>query len=179
MSTPDGNCECGCGRPAPIATRNASAIGHVKGQPVRFIRGHSAGRFPGHVVEDRGYETPCWAWRGGKGSDGYGLTRHGARDGHKAQAAHRFYYERAHGPIPPAHDLHHRCEQRDCVNPDHVEPMTEADHLRGHSRLDWSDVDEMRRRRAAGGVTLKGLADEFGISETQVKRIVRGENWRR
>lgn len=33
-------CECGCGEPAPIATRSRSAIGHVKGQPIRFIAGH-------------------------------------------------------------------------------------------------------------------------------------------
>ena len=35
-------CECGCGIPAPIATRNRKAIGHVKGQPIRFVQGHAA-----------------------------------------------------------------------------------------------------------------------------------------
>lgn len=34
-------CECGCGNPAPIAQRNIPRIGHVKGQPVRFVRGHA------------------------------------------------------------------------------------------------------------------------------------------
>ncbi len=33
-------CECGCGEPAPIATRNRYAIGHLKGQSIRFIDGH-------------------------------------------------------------------------------------------------------------------------------------------
>lgn len=33
-------CECGCGRPAPICTQTNNAIGHIKGQPLRFIRGH-------------------------------------------------------------------------------------------------------------------------------------------
>jgi hypothetical protein len=33
-------CECGCGQPAPIATRTAPKRGQVKGQPLRFIRGH-------------------------------------------------------------------------------------------------------------------------------------------
>lgn len=33
-------CECGCGQPAPIAKMTAKRIGHVKGQPVRFIAGH-------------------------------------------------------------------------------------------------------------------------------------------
>lgn len=33
-------CACGCGNPAPIATRTQSSCGHVKGQPIRFIRNH-------------------------------------------------------------------------------------------------------------------------------------------
>jgi hypothetical protein len=40
MSEPKGLCECGCGEPAPIATRNED--GYLKGQPKRFIKGHSA-----------------------------------------------------------------------------------------------------------------------------------------
>lgn len=34
-------CECGCGRPAPIATRNRLSKGMIKGQPLRFIHGHN------------------------------------------------------------------------------------------------------------------------------------------
>lgn len=33
-------CECGCGNPAPISTKTRPERGQVKGQPVRFIRGH-------------------------------------------------------------------------------------------------------------------------------------------
>lgn len=36
----DATCECGCGNPAPIAKRTRSDVGHVKGEPIRFIRGH-------------------------------------------------------------------------------------------------------------------------------------------
>jgi len=39
-------CECGCGRPAPIATRTHGSMGHVKGQPIKFIKGHKR-RGPG------------------------------------------------------------------------------------------------------------------------------------
>lgn len=34
-------CECGCGQPAPIATQTKRRDGHVKGEPMRFIRGHA------------------------------------------------------------------------------------------------------------------------------------------
>lgn len=33
-------CECGCREPAPIASKTRTRNGHVKGEPVRFIRGH-------------------------------------------------------------------------------------------------------------------------------------------
>jgi len=34
-------CECGCGNPAPIAKYTQKKYGHIKGQPTRFILGHS------------------------------------------------------------------------------------------------------------------------------------------
>lgn len=49
-------CECGCGEEAPIAKRNQTRFGHVKGEPVRFINGHqNRGRLlkltPEQVIE--------------------------------------------------------------------------------------------------------------------------------
>jgi hypothetical protein len=59
----DSLCECGCGEPAPIAKRTDTRLGWVKGQSLRFIRGHATATkvFP-YRVEDRGYSTPCWIW---------------------------------------------------------------------------------------------------------------------
>lgn len=37
-------CECGCGQPTRIATRNDRSKGHVKGQPFRFMAGHNLRR---------------------------------------------------------------------------------------------------------------------------------------
>lgn len=41
-----GLCECGCGQRTAIARQNRPSRGHVKGQPVRFARGHNQRRGP-------------------------------------------------------------------------------------------------------------------------------------
>lgn len=42
MSAPrKGLCQCGCGQPAPLATRTDKRFGHVKGEPMCFIQAHA------------------------------------------------------------------------------------------------------------------------------------------
>jgi hypothetical protein len=56
--------------------------------------------------------------------------------------AHRFYYERTKGPIPAGLEIDHRCFVRNCVNVEHLEPVTRIENSRrARSR--------MMRRRAA------------------------------
>lgn len=57
-------CECGCGLPAPIAKKTISRLGHVKGQPIRFIYHHQTS--PVNVAAHP-------RWKGGRrlSTDGY------------------------------------------------------------------------------------------------------------
>lgn len=54
-------CECGCGRPAPIAIQTVRKQGWVKGQPKRFIRYHNIKRLPvsRHNVNGNGGYCEC------------------------------------------------------------------------------------------------------------------------
>lgn len=65
-------------------------------------------------------ESGCWEWRGCVQSNGYGR----AWDGVKTTYAHRFVYSLIVGDIPEGLDLDHRCRNRCCVNPNHLEPVT-------------------------------------------------------
>lgn len=42
----DGLCKCGCGQPAQIAKRTRPELGHVKGQPTHYARGHNSKTIP-------------------------------------------------------------------------------------------------------------------------------------
>lgn len=68
----------------------------------------------------------CVLWRGSLHNEGYG------QDG--AQLAHRVAYKKAKGPIPYGKELHHICENRRCVNPDHLLPVTRSEHKLIHCR---------------------------------------------
>lgn len=79
---------------------------------------------------------PCWLWTGSTDGGGYGLirtTQSGPTKGVYLKA-HRAVYELLVGPIPKRKQLDHLCRVRNCVNPDHLEPVTaRVNTLRGES----------------------------------------------
>lgn len=67
----------------------------------------------------------CWRWTGVTKANGYGsLTVDG-----KTHNAHRLVYETLVGPFPEGLVSDHTCRHRWCVNPDHVEPVTQRENL--------------------------------------------------
>ncbi len=54
-------------------------------------------------------------------------------------------------------------------------PLPQLPHT---SKVSETQVIEIRRRHATGKVTHAQLSAEYGISTTQVGRIVHGDNWR-
>lgn len=69
----------------------------------------------------------CWEWLASKKVDGYG--RCGIGDG-KLGYAHRVSYELTIGPIGVGLQLDHLCRNRSCVNPWHLEPVTQQENTR-------------------------------------------------
>jgi len=68
----------------------------------------------------------CWLWTGSRSRDGYGKFEPATSVFYKA---HRFAYETVVGPIPEGLTLDHLCRVRRCVNPDHLEPVTNQENL--------------------------------------------------
>ncbi len=124
-----GLCECGCGKTTPLFKE--SRRGHKRGEHLRFIRGHSSRKTePEYRIEDRGFDTPCWIWTKALSSWGYGRVW---KD-NGLVGAHRDYWERYHGPIPPHTDVHHLCSQPPCVNPTHLVAITRRKHMKIEGR---------------------------------------------
>lgn len=62
----------------------------------------------------------CWEWSGSTTTGGYGMKWNGER----VVPAHRWSYEFHVAPIPPGLVLDHLCCNPKCVNPWHLEPVT-------------------------------------------------------
>lgn len=93
---------------------------HTESQIKRFLAKIKA--------EDMGYQTPCWTWTAAQDQLGYG--RFWAFGKH--MMAHRAAYEMLRHPIPDGMTIDHLCRNPSCVNPDHLEVVSQAENvLRG------------------------------------------------
>jgi hypothetical protein len=50
----------------------------------------------------------------------------------KTRYVHRLVYEAEHGEIPPGVEIHHICENKLCINPDHLIAVDGHKHRRDH-----------------------------------------------
>ena len=135
-----------------------------------------------HTVAD---PSGCHLWTGRKTDRGYGIIW---KDG-KPMRAHRFSWEFWFGPIPAGEHVLHRCDVRNCVNPDHLFLGTHQDNMkdmakkgrskpqRGSSsnfaKLTEQDALAVLASSESGVV----IARRLGVSKGAIYAIRNGKNW--
>lgn len=124
----------------------------------------------------------CWLWTGMVLSNGYGQIK-----SDRKQSVHRFSWELHRGAIPDGMVVCHKCDVRNCVNPEHLFIGTPADnnrdmreksrHARGErvcgSRLTSSQVLDIR----AADDTYAELGRRYGVSATSIRKIKARKTW--
>ena len=131
----------------------------------------------------------CWLWICTLDGKGYGKLKVAG----KLISGHRLSWELHRGEIPIGKWVLHRCDNRMCVNPEHLFLGTARDNVldmvqkgrwgklpgqRGgeknyNARLTWEKVRDIRTRRIGMGA----FARFYGISHRMVGKIQRNENW--
>lgn len=99
--------------------------GHPSSRPVEIdLSDEEVPQFWSHV--DQGKPDECWRWNGYRDGQGYGTFSHGGR----SVKAHRVSYTLAHGRIEPGMVIDHLCENTSCVNPAHLEAVSNGENVR-------------------------------------------------
>ncbi len=129
----------------------------------------------------------CWEWLAGANEQGYGVIH---LPGHRQIRAHQLSYLLHKGEIPKGRLVLHSCDNRLCVNPDHLRCGTHNDNM----------LDAVERERIAKGenngnaivteVIVRAIRDAYpaipvvtlakmhGISKPTVYQIVNRVTWK-
>ena len=131
---------------------------------------------------------PCWIWKASLDGSGYGWFS----DKSKMIRAHRTSWRLVRGAIPDSLQVLHHCDNRRCVNPNHLFLGTNADNIsdrmskgrksgaagtkNGRAKLSVDDVHGIRKRLISGDRQID-IAKDYGVSQGSISWISRGQHW--
>ena len=134
----------------------------------------------------------CWLWRGARTDSGYGVLWFSRR----LNKVHRLAYEEWVGPIPKGLIVRHRCDVRECINPEHLETGTHLDNTHdmdergrrvnaprygedaGNSKLTWEKVRWIRASYSGQRGEKALFARKLGVQQSSIANVLENLTWK-
>ena len=189
-----GYCECGCGQKTKLIDKIDNKRGMIRGEPSRFIKGHSGGYNRDKSLSERFWEKvnksqDCWVWTGCKQSQGYGQIR----VKRKALLTHRLSWELANGRLPADIMVLHKCDNPACVRPDHLFLGSMQDNVndmmakgRNGNGVQYGEdhhaakltVERVKLIRSMNNPDIQKLSIQFNVTPQTIYAVVNRKTWR-
>lgn len=127
----------------------------------------------------------CWGWRGPVNSNGYPVL---SANGRRRLASHVSLHLSG-SPVPDGAIVCHRCDNPECVNPEHLFIGTRADNNKDRAQKGRSALGERAGRavltddrvrwirRQGVGMSARAMARILGVKHTTVSFVLSGRSW--
>jgi hypothetical protein len=126
----------------------------------------------------------CRIWIGTRKKNGYGVFSLNGKE----YLAHRAAYIVYHGPILEGHVVHHLCENRLCITPNHIISLTPEQHVKLTAKTGAYSGEKNRNAKhsneivqniknlSEAGIPKKKLSEIFEVPYSTVCGILRGHS---
>lgn len=134
-------------------------------------------------------DNGCWKYLGGINQAGYGNIW----DNGRTRSAHIVSFEIHNRPVSKGLNVLHTCDNRWCVNPEHLFEGTTQDNIddmiskgrdgfkgakNGRAILNEEQVEAIRKFLTTTTYSQQYIADKFGVSRSTVAAIKAGRLWK-
>ncbi len=138
---------------------------------------------------DRRGSDECWPWVGKSKVEGYGYISLGPDQPDKKVHSQVAAWMVTYGDLPKRNGYHgtvvrHKCHNRLCCNPAHLEIGSQADNVRdmwdnkngrrGNTKLTEAQIGAIRRDARSS----RKLAPIYGVSDAHIRSIRQGRAWK-
>lgn len=125
-------------------------------------------------------DAGCVEWRGWVNNSGYGMIKSSKRP-YSHLLAHRVAYELHYGPVPQGMEVMHSCDNKKCVNWEHLSVGSRQENMNDmvskdrQKRSALSDADALAiRDLRSRGLTQREIAMKYGVSRPLISLILSG-----